>query len=260
MNRAKPVSSVLPGVSRSLTTSPTPAGQTGSAFSDAAELGVRVNLIFATFQTDLGLANAFRWEFPANDEPKLKAAKAAWFRAELAQVPKVLFEMALRRIGTEHQVGRANKSLPSFGDFLALCRPKPEAVGMPSKDAAWAEALRHAVSPRHRWSHPAVLLAAKATGTHDLRTADAFQARELRQRFDRHYEQLVLQVARGEELSMPLAALGHDGSKPAHQVQQEHGERQLREQLAQQGLAGAGANAREVLLARLGIKREVVNG
>jgi hypothetical protein len=219
-----------------------------------------VNLIFATFQTDLGLTSAFRWEFPANDPAKLKAAKASWFRAELAHVPKVLFEMALRRIGTEHQVGRANKSLPSFGDFLALCRPKPEAVGLPSKDAAWTEAMRHAMNTRHRWSHPAVLLAAKATGTHDLRNADAFQARELRQRFDRHYEQLVLQVAKGEELSMPRGAIGHDGSKPAHQVQQEHGERRLHERLEQQGLAGAGANARGALLEKLGIKREVVHG
>lgn len=221
-----------------------------------------MNLIFATFQTDLGLANAFRWEFQSADpqDPKLKAAKATWFRPELAQVPKVLFEMALSRIGTEHQVGRANKSLLSFGDFLALCRPKAEAVGMPSKDAAWAEAMRHAMSAHHRWSHPAVLLAAKATGTHDLRNADAYQARELRQRFDRHYEQLVFQVAKGEVLSMPLGAIGHDGSKPAHQVQQEHGERRLRARLEQQGLADTGANARGVLLAQLGIKREVVCG
>lgn len=234
----------------------------GSALCSQTELAARVNLIFATFQTDLGLANAFRWEFQAADpqDSKLKAAKATWFRPELARVPKALFELALRRIGLEHQVGRASKSLPSFGDFLALCRPSPEAMGMPGKDAAWIEAQRHAMSTRHRWSHVAVLMAVKAVGAHDLRTADAYQARELQRRFDRYYEQLVLQVATGAELTAPLAALGHDGSKPATQVQQEYGDRMLLEQLQRQGLAGAGANARGELLARMGIKREVVNG
>lgn len=222
-----------------------------------SELVARVNLIFATFQTDLGLANAFRWEFPAADKPKLEAAKATWFRPELATVPKVLFEMALRRIGTEHQVGRANKSLPSFGDFLALCRPKPEAMGMPAANEAWAEATRYAMSARHRWSHAAVLMAVKAVGAHDLRHADAYQARELRQRFDRMYEQLVLQVANGVELTPPLAALGHDGSRPAMEVQLEHGEQLVREQLEAQGLSGTGAAARDILLAKLRIKREV---
>src|SRR5690606_19027213 len=96
------------------------------------ELAARVNVIFATLQTDLALASAFRWEFPGDDPAKLQAAKATWMRVELARVPKVLFELALRRIGTDYQPGRDRKSLPSLGDFLALCRPRPEALGLPS--------------------------------------------------------------------------------------------------------------------------------
>lgn len=220
----------------------------------------RVNLIFATFQTDTGLASAFRFEFPASDPDKLRVAKSAWFRVELGQVPKALFEIALRRVGSDHQVGRANKSLPSFGDFLALCRPRPEAVGLPSANDAWAEAARYAMSVRHRWSHPAVKLAMIATGAHDIRNADAFQTRELRARFDRFYEQLVLQVANGEDLSTPRQLLGCNGAKPQHLRQDEIAEQEIRQRLESQGLAGKGANARGELLARLGIKREVANG
>jgi len=33
----------------------------------------------------------------------------------LAGVPKMLFELALRRIGTDYQSGRDHKSLPSLG-------------------------------------------------------------------------------------------------------------------------------------------------
>lgn len=227
----------------------------GSTFCDSAELAARVNLVFATLQTDLGLATAFRFEFPAADPAKLRAAKASWMRVELAKVPKACFELALRRIGTEHQVGRATKSLPSFGDFLALCRPRPEAVGLPTLDAAYREAVSHAMNPRHRWSHPAVKIAAIATGAHDLRTADGYRAGALRKAFEAHYEQLVRQVACGEELTPPRLALAHDGSKPAAQVHEEHAEQQMRERLEREGLAGAGQGAREQLLGKLGIKR-----
>lgn len=220
-------------------------------------------MIFTTFQTDTGLASAFRWEFPnaSPQDTKLRTAKAAWAAStELARVPKVLFEMALRRIGSEYQAGRANKSLPSVGDFLVLCRPKPEALGMPSANDAWGEASRHAMSARHRWAHPAVKIAMVATGAHDIRNADSFQARELRQRFDRYYEQLVLQVAQGEDLSAPRMLLGSDDNKPQALLQEEHAERQMQARLEQQGLAGTGADARRQLLAGLGIKREVANG
>lgn len=226
-----------------------------------AELKARVKLIFATFQTDLGLCNAFRWEFPADDAgtaAKLRAAMASWHRVELGMVPKVLFEMALRRLGAEHQVGRANKSLPSFGDFLALCRPKPEAVGLPSANDAWAEATRHAGSARHRWTHPAVLMAAMATGTHELRTATGGELRGLRERFDRLYEQLVLQVANGEELTGPRLAIGCDADKPLAVLAEEQGEAFARQVREAQGLEGVpGAEARRALLAKMGIKREV---
>lgn len=258
MTQPRPAAAVLPGASRLIASSAMNSSRKEPDLCDDTELRQRVKLIFATFQTDLGLANAFRWEFPADGDgsaQKLKAAMASWYRVELGRVPKVLFELALRRLGAEHQVGRANKSLPSFGDFMVLCRAKPEAVGLPAANDAWAEATRHAMSTRHRWSHPAVLLAAKATGTHDMRHASGFELRELRQRFDRHYEQLVLQVATGQELSMPLAAIGNDADKPVAVAANEYNERLVQERLAREGLAGAGLNAREQLLSKLRIKR-----
>jgi hypothetical protein len=231
----------------------------GSTFCDSAELAARVNLVFATLQTDLGLATAFRFEFPAGDPAKLRAAKASWMRMGLAKVPKPLFDLALMRLGAEHQVGRASKSLPSYGDFLALCRPRPEAVGLPTMDAAYREAVSHAMNARHRWSHPAVKIAAIATGAHDLRTADGYRTAALRKAFEAHYEQLVLQVACGEELTPPRLALAHDGSKPAAQVHDEHAEQEVRARLEREGLAGTGQGAREQLLKRMGLNRQGAN-
>lgn len=233
-----------------LTTSTEPAG-CQPPLCDETELALRVNLIFATLQTDMGLANSFRWEFPADQPEKLAAAKASWYRVELGRVPKLLFDLALRRLGAEYQAGRANKSLPSFGDFMALCRPKPEAVGLPTMDAAWAEAQRHATNSRHRWTHTAVLLALKATGPHEVRHATGPAVRELRALFDRYYQQLVLQVINGEELAAPRQMLGHDGMKSPDELAAD-------QRLQAQGLAGAGLAAREQLLAQLKIKRRSV--
>jgi len=229
-------------------------------FCDRQQLADRVNVVFATLQTDLALASAFRWEFPGDDPEKLRAAKRAWMRIELAQVPPPLFDLALRRLGVDYQAGRERKSLPSVGDFLALCRPKAEALGLPSPEAAYREAVSHAMNARHRWRHPAVRIAAVATGCHELRTADGRRADQIRAAFERHYEQLVRQVACGEELTPPRLALAHDGQRPAAEVHEEHAEQALQQRLHDQGLAGTGQGARALLLGKLGIKREVGRG
>lgn len=170
----------------------------GSKSCDKAALGSRVNLIFATLQTDLGLAAAFRFEFPADQPEKRRAAKATWFRAELGAVPEALFQQGLKRIGSDWQAGRSFKSLPSFGDFLALCAACPESLGLPSDEAAYREACRNAhPAAEAQWSHAAVHHAACETGFHELRNLPEEKSRRL---FERAYAVTVRMLLAGEPL------------------------------------------------------------
>ena len=224
---------------------------------DRSELERRVNLVFSTLQTDLGMAAAFRFEFPADQPEKLQAAKRSWFRPELAKVPGKSFDFGLRRIGSEWQAGRQFKSLPSFGDFLALCAPRAEELNMPTEDAAWREAVAGCVDPEGwAWSHEAVLLAATAVGFWDLRQGAA-GADVLRRRFSNAYAQLLQRLARGEELVKPMQALEWDGVRNPAELADMVAEQELQERMRRDGLADAGQGARAVLLAKLGIRREM---
>lgn len=157
-----------------------------------------MNLVFSTLQIDTGLAAAFRFEFPAEQPDKLRAAKRSWFRPELARVPAALFEMGLRRIGSEWQVAKQFKSLPSIGDFLELCRPSAESLGLPTAAAAYREACANAhPASAQRWSHEAVHHAACETGFHELRSLPEERSRAL---FERAYAVTVRMLLAGEPL------------------------------------------------------------
>lgn len=251
MTQPRPVAAMLPAASRSLKTSQIGAGPTASTPCDRDELTRRITVLFAAFQAQY--ANQFDWDY-GRDEQKLKAAKKVWYRNALGMVPGPLFEMALRTMG------EVCRKIPTLAEFLQLCRPAPELLGLPTVDAAYQEAVVHALDSAHRWSHPAVRLAAKAAGAHDMRLADGWRATQVRRAFETYYGQLVQRVACGEDLAEPTLALGHDGSRPAAQVQEEHAEQQLQARLVQQGLAGRGQGARALLLGKLGIKRERANG
>lgn len=207
----------------------------------------RVTVIFAAFQVQF--PNQFGWDYPANDAAKLKAGKRAWFRNELGLVPQPLFELALNRMGL------MCKKIPSLREFLDLCRPAPEDLGMPSVEAAYSEAVRHAKNPGHCWRHPAVKLAAAATGMHDLHCAEGWRIERVRKAFEYQYEVLVRQVGCGEPLTAPPQALVHDSQRSLEEVQLEHSEQFAERLVEQYGLAGAGRGARDILLAKLRISR-----
>lgn len=178
-----------------------------------------MNLVFSTLQIDTGLAAAFRFEFPAEQPDKLRAAKRSWFRPELARVPTALFEMGLRRIGAEWQAARQFKSLPSIGDFLELCRPSAESLGLPTSAAAYREACAnaHPASEQQRWSHEAVHHAACETGFHELRSLPEERSRAM---FERAYAVSVRMLLAGEPLRAIPKALPESVSVSTPEVGQ----------------------------------------
>ncbi|NBA95528.1 Replication protein P [Pseudomonas sp. R5(2019)] len=152
--------------------------------------------------------NQFDWDFPAADEGKLKMAKKAWLRIDLARVPVAVFEHAVKLIGIRF------KRIPSLKDFLDLCVPTPEMFGLPSLDAALQEATRNAhpaMLDGAQWSHQAVYHAAAESGFGNLRSLPADAVRKL---FDRNYTMAIRAVMEGAELRRMPKAL--PSSVPSH--------------------------------------------
>lgn len=135
---------------------------------------------------------------------------------------------------------------PSAPQFRKLCL---EVHGLPPTDQAWGEALQG------KYSHDAVRIAAENTGTFDLRAGKATD-RLLRQRFEREYAIVMRRAQTGQPLDGRSAkGIGHETKTPM-QVQLAQSHREARELVTAQGIPTDGQTARQLLLARLGIRQE----
>lgn len=106
----------------------------------------------------------------------------------------------LRR-GLNRIVDDGLKFFPNIAEFLELCKPRPEDLGIPKPEEAYQEACTFAYRDRlPNWSHQVVYHAAKLVGLHRL----ASQRQEsTRPEFFRHYEQACKDYIDGK----PLEAL-----------------------------------------------------
>ena len=94
---------------------------------------------------------------------------------------------------------RADGWPPTLPEFRTLCTPTAKDLRLPPLDAAYREAAR--ADRDHRWSHPAVYVAAQVTGLFELRTLPESKSRPL---FDRAYEIVVRRVLAGEQFDTPI--------------------------------------------------------
>ncbi|MGP9826879.1 hypothetical protein ACT048_20615 [Ectopseudomonas khazarica] len=134
---------------------------------------------------------------------------------------------------------------PPANVFRSLCL---ETVGLPSEDEAWAQALRGT------YAHEAVRIAAKATGTFDLRAA-RLDNKPLRQVFARNYAIVRARAVMGKPLDGEIPkGIGHDQKTPM-QVQFAASHREARDLILAQGLPTNPHQARELLMAKMGLKR-----
>ncbi|MCQ9423458.1 hypothetical protein NRB16_07980 [Pseudomonas sp. LJDD11] len=134
---------------------------------------------------------------------------------------------------------------PPANVFRSMCLEVP---GLPPTDQAWGEALQG------KYSHDAVRIAAENTGTFDLRAGKATD-RLLRQRFEREYAIVMRRAQTGQPLDGRSAkGIGHETKTPM-QVQLAQSHREARELVTAQNIPTDGKSARELLLARLGIRR-----
>lgn len=134
---------------------------------------------------------------------------------------------------------------PSAPQFRSMCLHVP---GFPPDDEAWEQALRGS------YSHEGVRIAAKATGTWDLKHGKLTD-KALHKVFSRNYAIVKARAAMGKPLDEDIPkAIAHEEKTPM-QKQMAHSHREARDMLAAQGLPTNPSQARELLLAKMSLMR-----
>lgn len=123
----------------------------------------------------------------------LSATKAVWEEALFdhgvtMEQAKMACKLAIERPGFG----------PDLADFLALCKPTPDSMGLPDENSAYEEACRNShPSTEHRWTHEAVRHAAREVGSYELQTLNRDKSFPL---FKAAYKKICEALARGEPL------------------------------------------------------------
>lgn len=196
-----------------------------------------------------GIFPAWRQAWPSTEA--LDAAKAEWIKEFADEGIRTLEQI---EFGIQKCRKLKKPFAPSVGEFIAMCVPGPEDFGMPSVAGAWMEALMET------YSHEGVKIAAIATGLFDLRSAKQ-EDKGLRQRFDHNYAVVIRRAQEGQPLDGKiLTGIGHDSQKTAFELANEHADQQAQARILQQGIPADGKSARELLLAKMNIKRDAQRG
>lgn len=154
-------------------------------------------VINAVFREVQSCCPAWRQAWP--DDKALAAAKRSWTKAFMAAGLRSIEQVRLgiEQLRLRHGDGRA-PWVPGSGEFIALCQPTAESLGLPEVGKAFREACANAhPAAAQRWSHPAVHHAACETGFHELRSLPEEKSRKL---FERAYAVTVRMLLAGEPL------------------------------------------------------------
>lgn len=235
----------------------TPAGQSASSSltTEAKQqrkqmLSERANTLFAEMHSLKPLA--FRKAWPT--EQRVNIAKTQFLAVrEFRQLSEAQFKFGLDRL-------RATMVWPTApAEFLELCRnPDPEAIGAPSLDEAYAQVLRYETAPADLRNlsvmHPATYWAWRQLNHPVWRKLPAARHETA---FASAYKRAMKAVLAGEHFPAPPKLLAGKGGGLCAEVAAVDAtqEQRLQERMVQQGIPG-GADARQHLLASLGIKRE----
>jgi len=128
---------------------------------------------------------AWKHAFPTDDAQR--RALAEWTRAlvDAGCTSREQLQLGMR-VAREQEI----PFFPSTGMFIKWCQITPESLGLPTVDQALADVVRH------RKSHPAVVIAARATRfERQTLTAD-----EYHKVFAQAYDQVVRRVMAGEDI------------------------------------------------------------
>lgn len=188
----------------------------------------------------------------------LKTAFPAWYEKHYGnekaeQLARRVWMTAIQELGDD-AVNRGLQRMvleckfpPSPSDFMDLCKRVDD---LPTEAQAWDEALRGS------YTHKAVKVAAEATSTFDLRSAN-HSDKALFQRFERNYAIVMRRAQTGQNLEGRISkGIGHDSMRPREQVQLEHSRKVADELVATLEIPTDPKSCRALLLAKLGIRRQ----
>jgi hypothetical protein len=170
---------------------PAPARKKAQADKSGRDHVDAINQLFAEFE--LAYHNQFHKAYA--QEGSLKLAKKYWLACLGEYMPEVILRAA-------RQVVRNQEYLPTIAAVVAACENALPLFGLPPAHAAYVEACC-APEPKaqQQWSHPAVYLAAKATGWFALATETQSAIFPV---FEYNYHQLCQRVLHGEQLDLAV--------------------------------------------------------
>ncbi|MDC8854958.1 replication protein P [Shewanella algae] len=142
------------------------------------------------------------WRQTFTSKADIDAAKRVWARGlvEAGIHSEQQLQWGLRK-------ARRSESpfWPSVGQFIKWCQPDPASYGLPNSRQAYLEACRNAhrlsEMPNEEWSHAAVYVALKNTGTFDIRNRKEAETWPI---FERNYEIAVRRALAGEDLNVEI--------------------------------------------------------
>ena len=158
------------------------------------EATMLVNKLFSELQA---IFPAWRNSFPS--EASLDHAKKSWVKGFVDSNIKSTNQI---KLGVKHARMSTSPHWPSIGAFVAWCKPKPEDLGLMSREDAYNEAIiniRNYITAE--WSHVAVQEAVRNTTIYILRNRSEKVSRA---EFYRNYDALVNRVICGENLKIDV--------------------------------------------------------
>ncbi|WP_243891464.1 replication protein P [Shewanella algae] len=156
-----------------------------------------INKLFAELQACFP---AWKHSFPGQHD--IAAAKRSWARGlvEAGISSEQQLQWGLRKARQAE-----SPFWPSLGQFVKWCQPDPVDYGLPDTRKAYLEVCRNAhrlaEMTNDEWSHAAVYIALKNTGTFDIRNRKEAETWPI---FERNYEIAVRRVLAGEDLNVEI--------------------------------------------------------
>ncbi|MGE8328876.1 replication protein P [Pseudomonas urmiensis] len=209
-----------------------------------------VDVVNALFKELQAIFPAWKQAWP--DDESLATAKRSWIKAFIVAQINTIEQI---RFGIERCRALGRSFAPSVGEFVTMCQPTAEMLGIPSHNKAFREALENLHPSRaacRSWSHEAVRHAALQCEMHNLGELPPDKASAI---FDRAYDITIRMLVQGQQLEEIAVGIGHDGQKSLLELADEHASQRQARLLEIQQIPSSAAACRAHLLAKLNIKR-----
>lgn len=209
-----------------------------------------VEVVNDLFRRLRGIFPAWRQAWPSTEA--LAASKEEWITGFAEEGIRSIEQI---EFGIQNCRKLKKPFAPSVGEFIAMCQPTPEDLGIPPMPKALAEALENFHPSRagsRTWSHAAVHHAALQCEAYNLGDMKPEQAEKV---FARAYDITIRMLVAGEPLGDIATGIGHDSQKSLAQLADDYASQKQTRLLEIQQIPTGAAQCRAHLLAKLNIKR-----